>query len=116
VATRLPGAAAVYQRLGLSLELPLGMEFRDLVTERRLAAGRPVLVVTGEISNVSAQRRELPPIRVAVLDAARRELGRGRFDPPQHSLAPGGVARFEVELGGPPEDASDVAVSFELEP
>ena len=116
VASRVPGAAAVYQRLGLSLELPLGMEFRDLVTGRRLAAGRPVLVVSGEISNVSGQRGELPPLRVAVLDAARRELERERFDPPQRSLAPGGVARFEVELGVPPEDAIDVAVSFELEP
>ena len=116
IATRLPATVSFYQKLGLSLELPLGIEFRDLVSQRRVAEGRPVLVVSGEISNSSSRQREVPSIRVAVLDAERRELDHGLFDPPERALDPGGVARFEVALAAPPEGASDVEVSFDLEP
>ena len=116
IASRVPAMISLYERLGFSLELPLGIEFRGLASEHRLAEGRPMLVVMGEISNISAQRRAVPPIRVAVLDAQRRELKHGLFDPPESALAPGGVARFEVALGAPPEGASDVEVSFGQEP
>jgi len=116
IASRLPVAIPLYQKLGLSLELPLGIEFRGLASERRVAEGLPVLVVSGEISNSSSRQREVPSIRVAVLDAERRELDHGLFDPPERALDPGGVARFEVALAAPPEGASDVEVSFDLEP
>jgi predicted Zn finger-like uncharacterized protein len=116
IAAHLPAAAPLYQRLGLSLELPLGIEFRDLGSERRVAAGQQVLVVTGEITNISGQRREVPPIRVALLAADRRELDHGLFAPPEPALGPGAAARFEVELDAPPPEASDFSVSFGVEP
>jgi predicted Zn finger-like uncharacterized protein len=115
IASRVPAMISLYEKLGLSLEVPLGIEFRGLASEQRVAEGRSVLVVMGEISNISAQRRAVPPIRVAVLDAQRRELKHGLFDPPEAALAPGGVARFEVAMAAPPEGASDVEVSFGLE-
>ena len=116
IARHLPMATPVYQRLGLSLELPLGIEFRDLGSRRRSEKGQEVLVVTGEITNISGQRREVPPIRVAVLDADRRELDHGSFDPPEPALGPGDAARFEVELDAPPPEAKDFSVSFDVEP
>ena len=116
IARHLPMATPVYQRLGLSLELPLGMEFRDLGSIRRAANGQQVLVVTGEIANISGERREVPPIRVAVLDADRRELDHGSFDPPEPALGPGDAARFEIELDAPPPEAKDFSVSFDVEP
>ena len=64
-----------------------------------------MLVVSGEISNISGQRRDVPPIRVALLDADRRELDFGLFDPPAPALGPGGASRFEVEMGAPPPEA-----------
>jgi predicted Zn finger-like uncharacterized protein len=116
IAHHLPATAPVYQRLGLSLELPLGIEFRDLGSERRTEQGQQVLVVTGEITNISGQRREVPPIRVALLDADRRELDHGSFDPPEPALGPGVAARFEIELDAPPPEAKDFSVSFDVEP
>ena len=75
IAARLPATAPVYQRLGLSLELPLGIEFRDLGSEQRMAAGQPVLVVTGEITNITraAARRAADP-----RGPARRRSARAR--------------------------------------
>lgn len=112
IAARLPTTVPLYQLLGLPLELPLGMEFRELSSVQRVDAGQAVLVVTGEIANVSGQQRDVPPIRVALLDADRRELDFGLFDPPQPALGPGAQARFEVQLGAPPPEASDFTVSF----
>jgi predicted Zn finger-like uncharacterized protein len=112
IAAHLPGTVPLYQRLGLPIELPLGVEFRELSSLHRLDEGRKVLVVRGEIANISGQQRVLPPIRVALVDADRRELDFGLFDPPQPDLGPGGLARFEVELGEPPPEASNFTVSF----
>ena len=112
IAARLPAAVPLYQRLGLSIDLPLGVEFRELSSLQRLDEGRKVLVVSGEIANISGQQRVLPPIRVALVDADRKELDFGVFDPPQPDLGPGGSARFEVELGEPPPEASNFTVSF----
>ena len=116
IAARLPTTVPLYQLLGLPLELPLGMEFRELSSVQRVDAGQPVLVVTGEIANVSGQQRDVPPIRVALLDADRRELDFGLFEPPQPALGPGAQTRFEVQLGAPPPEASDFTVSFGAAP
>lgn len=116
IATRVPAMISLYQRFGLSLELPLEIEFRGLASERRVADGRQVLVVTGEISNISSWPRPVPPIRVALLDGRRREVGHELFAPPRPALGPGDVARFEVAMSEPAEEASDVEVSFGSEP
>jgi Protein of unknown function (DUF3426) len=116
IAARLPTTIPFYQLLGLPLQLPLGMEFRELSSVQRVDAGQPVLVVTGEIANVSGQSRDVPPIRVALLDSDRRELDFGLFDPPRPALGPGDQARFEVQLGAPPPEASDFTVSFGTAP
>jgi predicted Zn finger-like uncharacterized protein len=112
IAARLPATVTLYQGLGLPIELRLGVEFRELSSVQRSDDGRTTLVVSGEIANVSGQQRLLPPIRVALLDADRQELDFGVFDPPQPALGPGGLARFEVELGEPPPEASNFTVSF----
>ncbi len=112
IAARLPATAPLYRGLGLSIDLPIGMEFRQLSSAQRAEHGRQVLVVSGEIANVSTQERELPPIRVALLDSTQRELDFGLFDPPQAALGPGALTRFEVQLGPPPPEASNFTVSF----
>ena len=89
IAARLPTTVPLYQLLGLPLELPLGMEFRELelgATRRRRPAG-----AGGDRRdrNVSGQPRDVPPIRVALLDADRRELDFGLFDPPRAGAGAG---------------------------
>ena len=112
IAGLLPAAVPVYQRLGLSLELPLLMELREVRSSGKVSQGRRVLVVSGEISNISGQERDVPPIRVALLGADRRELDFGLFDPPAPALGPGAASRFEVEMGEPPLEARDLSVTF----
>lgn len=112
VVARFPVAAPAYQRLGVPVELPLGIEFRRLSSLQRQAGGAGVLVVAGEIANVAAAVRPVPPIRIGLLDAEGREIDFALFDAPRGSLEPGAVEPFEVELAAPPAEARDFSVSF----
>jgi predicted Zn finger-like uncharacterized protein len=112
VVARYPATAPAYQRLGLPVELPLGIEFRHLSSLQRRAGETGVLVVAGEIANVAAQVRQVPPIRIGLLDEGGREIDFALFDAPRPSLEPGAIERFEVELAAPPAEARDFSVSF----
>jgi predicted Zn finger-like uncharacterized protein len=112
IVAQFPQVLPLYQRLGIPVRLPLGVEFRDLGSEQRIADGRRQLVVSGGIVNVSGQARDLPPIRVGLLDKERREIDSARFDPPQPTLEPGAMARFTVTVQEPPEAAESFTVSF----
>lgn len=112
VVARFPAAGPAYQRLGLPVELPLGIEFRRLSSVQRQAGEVGVLMVAGEIANVAAGTRPVPPIRIGLLDAEGREIDFALFDPPREALEPGAIAPFEVELAAPPAEARDFSVSF----
>ncbi len=107
-----PPAATLYRTLGLPVTMALGLELRDLESERLEENGVSVLRITGEIANRTGQERIIPPLRVALLDAEGRELDFGLFDPPRRRLGPGGLARFEARLVDPPAEAVRFLVTF----
>jgi hypothetical protein len=107
-----PAAGPAYQRLGLAVEMPLGIEFRRLSSQQRQAGDRSMLVIASEIANVAGQARPVPPIRIGLLDADGREIDFALFDAPQAALDPGVAVPFEVELAAPPPQARDFSVSF----
>jgi predicted Zn finger-like uncharacterized protein len=107
-----PAAAPAYQRLGLPVELTLGIEFRRLGSLQRQEDGANVLVVTGEIANVSGQPRAVPPIRIGLIDGQGREIDHALFDPPRPALEPEAAHPFEVKLAAPPPEARDFSISF----
>ena len=112
IVSALPATLPVYERLGLPVTLRLCLEFRGLTSERCADGDQGALVVTGEVHNVSGQERQLPQLRVALLDEGRREITSGLFDAPQKVLPPGGSTRFEFRLPNPPETAKNFNISF----
>jgi hypothetical protein len=112
VVARFPAILPLYERLGVPVRLPAGVEFRNLTSLQRVQEGRRQLVVSGEIANVAGEMRDVPPIRVGLLDGERREIDASRFDPPQPALEPGAVAHFEVAIDEPPAAAESFTVSF----
>ncbi len=107
-----PQAATLYRQLGLPVTMALGLELRDLQSERLEENGVPILRITGEIANPTGQERILPPLRVALLDGEGRELDFGLFDPPRRRLGPGAITRFEARLVDPPQEAVSFVVTF----
>lgn len=112
IVSAFPQTAALYERLGLPVTARLGLEFKNLTSKRIEESGIEIYVVEGEIHNLSAFRRSVPSVRVALLDTERNELG-AALSRPQHSeLEPGGITRFEARLADPPPNAKTFRVSF----
>ncbi len=121
VAALVPEAASIYQRMGLPVTREIGLELRDVVSERLAGAGETeggaaggadTLRIAGDVVNVSGAERTVPPVRVALLDRARNEVAVHLVDVPQAVLSDGASTRFELLLRDPPTAASNFSVTF----
>jgi len=107
-----PPAARLYSTVGLSAELPgSGLEFRNVTTQRRLESDREVVVIEGEVVNVSNRDRVVPPLRAA-LTSEGKEISYWTFEATQSRLLPGESARFVTRTDEPAEAATDIKIRF----
>ena len=106
-ATRSPPSSPpppVYQRLGLPIQLPLGVEFRELASAQRMSRAAGAGGHRRDRQRLRAAAA-LPPIRVALLDARPREIDSACSTRPSPALGPGALSRFEVSSAQPPPEA-----------
>jgi nitrogen fixation protein FixH len=104
VAATWPAAARVYAWAGLAPRLELGK-----VVPTRTANS---LVIEGEVTNAGNMPSEVPPLRVALRDAAEKDVQFKVIDPPKARLGPGDTARFKTTFDHPDEAATGVVVTF----
>jgi predicted Zn finger-like uncharacterized protein len=108
-----PPAAKLYRIAGLAAEAPgLGLDIRDVRFERQAEAGQPVLLVTGQVVNVSASPKPTPRLRVAIGDEARKELVHWTVPLARDELGPGEAMGFSTRLPNPPANARSLSVTF----
>ncbi len=112
IAARWPQAAKFYARIGLPVSVPLGLEIRNLRAERTEEDGMPLLLVRGEVYNVSGSARLVPPLKVTLFDAQGRQLDFGLYEAEKRRLAEGEITRFEARLLDPPANAERFEVTF----
>jgi predicted Zn finger-like uncharacterized protein len=111
VARLWPGAGQLFADLGI----PVGQQsltIRDLRTVLTQANGEIFLGVEGMIVNRRAGTLAVPPIQLAILDAAGQELYTWQIAAPRHSLAGGDTLPFRARLAAPPEGGRDVVAHF----
>ena len=102
-----PEMTRLYDLVGLKDEvIELGLQLRDVKSVRRLVDDERVVVIEGLIVNLSSQDRQVPPLRVSVIDAEGVELDRWNFLAESASLAPGGTTRFETVGKNPPREGN----------
>lgn len=106
-----PDLASLYGVVGLEVNLR-GLAIRDLKTFGEVDANGPVLVVEGEVVNVTEAARQVPMLRFGLKSEQRREIFAWSMEPMQPTLAPGEVSRFRSRLPLPPEAASEIEVRF----
>lgn len=70
------------------------------------------LVVEGDVTNITRSRTTLPPIEVAVNNAAGTTLYSWTTQPPRPTLEPAELVRFRARLVSPPEKGQSVRVRF----
>jgi predicted Zn finger-like uncharacterized protein len=107
-----PQAAPIYQRVGLPVTQPIGLELAGIVSERLAGDTGDTLRITGAVRNIAGAERAVPRLRVALLDSARDEVLVREIDVPQALLAAGASTRFSVDLEDPPPDARNFSVTF----
>ena len=106
---------AVYEALGLHHPPPGdGLALHISEARQEIVDGRTVLVVTGEIANVTDRMREVPPLRVALPgpDGTGTQRIWPVFSAERSRLPPGGKSAFRVVLEGAIGTATKVIVTF----
>jgi predicted Zn finger-like uncharacterized protein len=109
-----PVTAALYQKLRLPIALDHGLQFEQITSTRLQEGGIAVLVVEGGIVNVTHHGREVPPIRITLLDSRGRELQEELFQAKEQHLEPGAKTSFSGRVVNPAERARNFSVSFEV--
>jgi predicted Zn finger-like uncharacterized protein len=104
-----PPAARLYALAGFSAQPPgTGLKIEKLAPSRTPDG----LVIEGDIANNGKMTQELPRLRVALRDAAEKELQFKLIDPPKPRLPPGAVAHFKTPFDHPDDAATGVVVTF----
>ena len=108
-----PPAERLYTAVGLIADPPgTGLEFRNVTTVRRLETDREVVVIEGDVVNVSTRDRLVPHLRAA-LTADDHEINNWTFDATQSRLLPGESARFVTRSDEPSEEATGLSLRFD---
>jgi predicted Zn finger-like uncharacterized protein len=107
-----PPAARLYAIAGLPVVPPgSGLEIR-VTPSRETDNGVPVLVIQGEVVNVSNVARDVPKLRVALRDKDERELQSWTISVTDEPLLPGASAPFRTSVTQPSDAATGIVVTF----
>ncbi|MDO8535258.1 MAG: zinc-ribbon domain-containing protein [Xanthobacteraceae bacterium] len=111
VVRAVPDLAGLYAAVGLPVNLR-GLEFSNVKTTREMQDGIPVLVIAGEVVNVTGHPVELPRLRLGVLGPGNRELYSWTALLPRSILSDGEKISFRSRLASPPAEGREVLVRF----
>lgn len=106
-----PDIAGFYALIGLPVNLR-GLEFRSVRTTKEVHDGTPVLIIEGEIANVTRGTADVPRLRFAVNDADEKELYAWTALLPRTTLPGGESVTFRSRLASPPSEGEEVVVRF----
>ena len=109
-----PQAAQLYDLVGLAQESPAqGLELRNVQRSITVENEQTIVVVSGEIANLSSQTVRLPNIVAQVLDKDERILESWILTPAIARLGPGETIEFSDRFADPPKGAVRLLVIFE---
>lgn len=113
VVAQVPQAAQLYRMAGIEVPaVGAGLELRDVTRTRRLVDGESLLVIEGRVVNTGERETPVPPLRVALFDAAGDEVLAWTVRVGESRLPAGGETRFSTRRENPPETAREFALTF----
>lgn len=111
IVAAVPQTAAVYAMLGLSVNLR-GLELRTVKSGTMQDNGVDVLLVQGEIANVTGRTLALPRLHLSVRDRRGLILYSWTAQLDERDLKAGQTVSFRRRLASPPPEGMDVLVRF----
>lgn len=114
VVTYWPPAQQLYQHLGVVAEEPPmhGLDVENVRYEYVREGGKKVMIVRGDAVNHGARKKDLPRLRVALIDADGTEIFYWTVTTAKSELSPGESVPFSTRLPNPPERARNLVVTF----
>lgn len=107
----IPDIAGLYAAAGLPVNLR-GLEFRSVRTASEIQDGISVLVIEGEVVNITKHAVEVPRVRLSVLGTGGHELYSWTTLLPRSTLSEDEKVPFRSRLASPPPDGREVLVRF----
>ncbi|MDA1089866.1 MAG: FxLYD domain-containing protein [Proteobacteria bacterium] len=108
-----PPAKDIYAMISLGgKELGEGLDIRNVKSVREVENGVDVLVVRGEIANVTDKEHMVPMIRVVLFDSAGEEIQSALAAPLKNRLQGGAMIAFGAKLPEPSALARRLEVTF----
>jgi len=115
IVDKVPATAAIYQSVGLPIDQNLGLEFDDVTLNWQAEGDVFVLVVEGEIVNLSKASQIIPPLRMAILDSDGQEIQYESFEIAEGVLSAGNRINFSGRLVNPIDQGENFRLTFEQE-
>ena len=116
VIAELPQMARIYEMAGFAAPLPgEGLTLENVNSLRRLEDNNRMLIIEGEVLNVTQETITLPLLRASLYDGQGTELLFWNFTADAAALAPGESVHFETSTENPPSDGANLAISFTAE-
>ena len=112
-----PPAALLYEKVGYPAPVPgEGLLIRNIRVERLMEGSTMILVVQGEVVNLTDELAIVPPMKAHLRDLQRKELQDWEFEANRLDLSPGEIAAFRTEFVNPAGEAADIVVTFSAQP
>ena len=109
-----PEAARIYAQIGLDDQAATrGFEVRNVEQSTFIEDDQTVVIVTGEIVNISGRTRDVPKVIAEILDKDSRVIDSWLVTPADSSLAPGESTAFSDRFTNPPKTAVQLMVRLE---
>jgi predicted Zn finger-like uncharacterized protein len=108
---RVPQTAALFQLIGLPVNLR-GIEIRNVASRMIDDNGINILVIDGDLVNVTRKTVDVPRLRLSVTSDKGEEIYVWTVQSDKPSLGPGETVNFRRRLAAPPQEGQGVRVRF----
>ena len=112
-----PPAKRLYAMVNLPLAGPAaGLDIQNIKAHFEDGADGPMLIIEGDIVNMSGAVKSVPMVRVSLNDESRNELTQWVFAATDFNLIPSEIVAFRTSHQAPPEAAVFAALGFSSDP
>jgi len=108
-----PPSNRLYNLVGMGILPPgVGLELRNIKSERHREGDVHSLIIKGEVANTSRDVRDVPVFRGALTSKEGDEIRTWTFTIRQENLLPGESVPFEAIVETPPKGAAGLSITF----
>jgi predicted Zn finger-like uncharacterized protein len=109
----MPATQRLYAMVGIKPHvLGQGLQIVEPTPKKEIDGNDEILVIEGEIRNITKKPLTIPLMRGALLDKQGKELHIWTFTAAKSNIAPGENAPYRTEFRNPPIDAESLDITF----